>query len=191
MHGHSANHCFLFLTVTSTAFISNLKCVFTPFICLNQQRTFKCIDSFFQVILLFPLTGLDGGICNSTPESIIMQLFYDGQTENFLAFLVCPTCMHTFKEENVQSVICILETLESKKKKWPREQLKKKHDGKRSSANRRKKREWLMKNSKDKLKRKESVENKKSRKNLQSFNSRSVYLYDSNCVPCTKLLTCF
>ncbi|KAI6078236.1 hypothetical protein LUU34_00799000 [Aix galericulata] len=29
-----------------------------------------------------------------------------------------------------------------------------------------------MKNSKDKLKRKESVENKKSRKNLQSFNSR-------------------
>jgi len=84
--------------------------------------------------------------------------------------------MHTTKEINSELVIYILETLESKKKKWPREQLRKKHDGRRSSANRRKKRDWLMKNSKDKLKRRGSAENTKSRKNLQSFSTRSAYL---------------
>lgn len=84
--------------------------------------------------------------------------------------------MHTFKDINIQLVICILETLESEKKKRPREQLRRKLDTRRNSASRRKKSVWLMKSSKDKQKRSGSAENRRSRKNLQSFNTRSAYL---------------
>lgn len=131
-------------------------------------------DSFFQVTLLSPLVWMVAFV-NPHQQVSLCRYLVIGYFRTVL--LSCSVmCMHTFQEINTPLVTCILGTVESEKKKWPREQPRKKHDGRRSSASRRKRRDWLMRNNRDKRKRRGSAKSRKSRTNLQSSSTRSAYL---------------
>lgn len=130
-------------------------------------------DSFFQVTLLSPLVWMVAFV-NPHQQVSLCRYLVIGYFRTVL--LSCSVmCMHTFQEINTPLVTCILGTVESEKK-WPREQPRKKHDGRRSSASRRKRRDWLMRNNRDKRKRRGSAKSRKSRTNLQSSSTRSAYL---------------